>query len=62
MIYLLLWMLAGSLAVNIFWILRDMKSDKPDRLSEYISGIFLGLLLGPLSFPFYYLMNRSEHE
>lgn len=58
MIYLLVWLLVGSLGVNIMWILNYKsvmddfylwKEEKTSKYSNYhyLKGLLFGLLLGP---------------
>lgn len=47
--YLLYWLLAGSLGLNLLWMYHDKEHDLPSLLR----GLGFGLLLGPLSVLFW---------
>jgi hypothetical protein len=53
MIYVLLWLLFGSLYMNYLWIRLDLKNG--DTKGGHLNGLVLGLVLGPFSI----LLERS---
>lgn len=61
MLFLLLWLLAGSIGLNFMWIetakclvIDDKYSWKKEKYkyynnSDYLGGVFFGLLFGPIT-------------
>lgn len=73
MIYLLSWMLIGSIYINIIWvikyklILNDFyywKEEKTQRYSiiDYLKGVLFGLLLGPFVLLFIKTNKETNYE
>lgn len=74
MVYLLLWMLLGLAGYSVM-AFRDVlirieqvsvEPDMYDRVNytkkEFLKGLFFSLLLGPLTFVFFWLAGSYPHE
>lgn len=60
-VFILIWLLAGSVSMNILWIILDKetlnnfylwkkrKSENETIKGQYLTGFILGLLCGPFS-------------
>lgn len=67
---ILVWILFGSLSLNIVWILREKemlddfylwKKTKNSNIQNkhYAKGLVLGILLGPATFVLYKIMRKN---
>ena len=56
---LLLWLLAGSISLNIMWMLNDSEKAK-QPIRPYINGLVLGFIAGPCSLLIYYFTNKRK--
>lgn len=57
MIYLLLWLLFGSICLNIMWMFRHKQNNTDMKLLHYLKGQLFGLLLGPVMLIFIVLLG-----